>query len=102
MTDIKVVINEGINISENVHVVIWLNFELYDPVHVPGGITNSDEITFSRDDSSVPNTTTGFAIKLINPDEQMRKNGITLGERTVNLLCAMKGAAVRSKRPKIL
>jgi hypothetical protein len=100
VTDIKVVINEGINISEDVHIVIFLNFELYDPVHVPGAITDSDEITFFRDPSD-PKTIIGFAIKVINPDEQKVKDATALGERTVNYLAAVTGVAVRSKRPKI-
>ncbi|MDQ3885365.1 MAG: hypothetical protein M3239_07970 [Thermoproteota archaeon] len=100
MTDIKIVVNEGINISESVSTVIWLNFELYDPVHVPGAITDSDEITFFRDTSD-PNTIAGFAIKVKDPDEQKVKDATALGERIVNYLAGKTLVAVRSKRPKI-
>jgi hypothetical protein len=98
--DISEVVNETMNITESVSTVIFLNFELYDRVHVGGAITGSDEITFLRDTSD-PNTITGFAIKVRDPDEEKVKSGITLGERTVNFLSALTIRAVRSKRPKI-
>jgi hypothetical protein len=98
------IVNEDVNYSENVSTVIWLNFELYDRLHVGGNIVNNDnnsnEINFIKDGSD-PEYITSFAIKVINPDEQKRKNGIKLGEMTVNYLSAITGVAVRSKRPKI-
>jgi hypothetical protein len=93
------IVDERLDMSEGVSTVIWLNFELYDPVHVPGAITRSDEITFFHDTD--PNTITGFAIKVVNPDEAKVKNATQLGNRTVNYLSARTGVAVRSKRPKI-
>lgn len=104
MTDIKVVINEGIKISEVVHRVIFLNFELYDRLHINGAITNnninSNEITFTQDASN-PNYITGFAVKVVNPDKKKVKKAIKIGYTTVNYLSAKTGVVVRSKRPKI-
>ncbi len=100
MGHITAVVNENIGISEDLRVDIFLNFELYDPVHVPGAITDSNQITFFRDPSD-PKTITGFSIKVIDPDDQKYKEATALGERIVNLLCAMTGVVVKSKRPKI-
>jgi hypothetical protein len=102
---INITINEGVGIGESVIPVIYLNFELYDRLRIGNNIVNnnnnnSSEIIFIQDPSDVEYIT-GFAIKVKNPNEEKRKTGITLGERTVNYLSALTGRAVRSKRPKI-
>lgn len=100
MVDRVMIVDEPVIISENVHVVIWLNFELHDPVHIPGTITDSPEIRFFRDAAN-PNAVTGFAIRLINPDEKMRKKAIRFGDSIVDYLSSKTVVPVRSKRPKI-
>jgi hypothetical protein len=100
---VMMIINERMNITEDVIAVIYLNFELYDRLRIGSNIVNnnnSSEIIFIQDTSD-PEFITGFAVKVKNPNEEKRKTGITLGERTVNYLSALTGRAVRSKRPKI-
>jgi hypothetical protein len=100
VADLVKVVNEGVSISENASAIISLTFELYYPLYIGGAITNSAEITFTPD-ASDPKYITGFAIKVLDPNEKKVKSAIKRGKRTVNYLSAMTGVAVRSKRPKI-
>jgi hypothetical protein len=43
------IVNEGMNITEDVFTILSLTFELYDSLPISGAITDSAEITFTPD-----------------------------------------------------
>jgi hypothetical protein len=100
VVDKVVIINEGMNITEDVSTILSLTFELYYAPHISGAITDSNEITFTRGGSD-SRSITAFVVKVRDPSKEKIKRGIELGDRTINYLSAITRSTVRSKRPKI-